>query len=304
MPQEIGQSYKSVIPTFADGSSIEEAFYMYHYGNANWSPGQSIPSNSIEGIFSSLDLRITENENFIENLGDTYITRSPSSSSRNTIQATSSTIVPLTIRGAVGQTANLQEWVEDTGSSQIVRARISANGSFSTLGYFSVGSISPSPSVANSIQISSPEHKGVVVRSSLSQTANLQEWQDSNENILLSVDSGGSFVYNIPVENVDTSVPENVVINQSKVGKTIIVTNLSESSVFTITIPSNSTTPMSVGSQINYISKGVQGIQFSPASGVTLNSENGYRRVDGEYSAATLIKVSTNEWILLGALRQ
>jgi len=310
MPQEIGQSFKSVIPTLADDSSIEEAFYMYHYGNAFWTTGQPIPSNSIEGILSSLEARITDNENSIQNLSNTYIATSPSSTDQNIIQATSALYVPLTVRGASGQTANLQEWVVDTGSSLITKARISANGSFSTLGYLSIGSINISSSVANRIQIASPTHRGIVIRSASSQSANLQEWQDNSGNILLSVDQGGSFVYNVPVEDAyfisvnQPPTPEYLLltVSESSTGKTFIL-NESSSRNAVISINTNSTSTDSIGTQISFINFRDSEVEFQPSGSTILRSENNYRKIDGKYSAATLIKVSSNEWVLLGALK-
>jgi hypothetical protein len=298
MPQEIGQNFKSVIPTLADDASIEEAFFMYHYGDQNWSLGQPIPSNSIEGQFSSLQSRIVANENAITNLSNTYVATAPSSTQQNLIQATSIVHVPLTIRGAVGQTASLQEWVVDTGSSLITKARISANGSFATLGYISVGSINISTSVANIVQVSSPTHKGIVVRAAGSQTENLQEWQDNSGNVLLSVDSGGSFVYQTPVELLTSF--SNVITNTNQ-GKFLILSN--STSNISLNIQLNSSLPIPVGAEFNFIKYGTGEVSFTVSSGVVLNSENNYRSIDGQYSAASLIKVGSDEWILLGALK-
>lgn len=297
MPQEIGQEFKSVIPTLSDNSSIEEAFFVYHYGDQNWSSGQPVPSNSIEGHLSSLQSRIVINENAITNLNDTYIATEPSSNEQNLIQATSVIYVPLTIRGAVGQTASLQEWVVDTGSSLITKARISANGSFATLGYISIGSISISTSVASIVQISDPTHKGIVVRAAGSQTSNLQEWQDDSGNVLLSVDSGGAFVHQTPVELLTNF--SNVIVNSNQ-AKILILSN--EASDVILNIPENSSSEIPMGANFNFIKNGTGQVSFTASSGVILNSENSYRKIDGQYSAATLIKVGADEWVLIGAL--
>jgi hypothetical protein len=59
-----------------------------------------------------------------QTIGDAVILR-PGSSGRNVIQPTVSSVIPLTIRGAAGQSANLQEW-QDAGGTRL--ASLSANG--------------------------------------------------------------------------------------------------------------------------------------------------------------------------------
>ncbi len=59
-----------------------------------------------------------------QTIADAVILR-PASSARNVIQPTVSSVVPLTIRGAPSQSANLQEW-QDAGGTPL--ASLSANG--------------------------------------------------------------------------------------------------------------------------------------------------------------------------------
>lgn len=308
MPQEIGQKFKTVIPTLADDSSIEEAFYMYHYGDAGWTQGQPIPSNSIEGAFSSLESRIESNESAIADLDQTYVSLSPASSTQNIIRPSASTTVSLSVRGATNQTANLQEWQKNDGT---VLSNITANGSLALSGKLAVGG-SLFSGLTNGVQIANSSHKGIVVRGAASQTANLQEWQDSNGNVLLSVDSGGSFVYNTPIYyeplTATQSLPPQLItlsstITSSKMGKIIEISNPDPDTAHTVTVPNNSSESIPIGGKISYISTNDGDIQFSPESGVTLNSENGYRKIDGKYSGVTLIKINTDRWILLGALK-
>lgn len=53
----------------------------------------------------------------------------PSASSRNVIQPTGPTVVPLTVKCAAGQTANLQEWQSSAGS---ILSKLFADGSMQT----------------------------------------------------------------------------------------------------------------------------------------------------------------------------
>lgn len=66
-----------------------------------------------------------------------------------------------------------------------------------------------------------------------------------------------------------------------------------------VTIPTNTSVALAVGARIDF---GVVSsfLYFDPASGVTLNA--GTTRVDvdtGTFQIATLVKIATNEWVLL-----
>jgi len=74
------------------------------------------------------------------------------------------------------------------------------------------------------------------------------------------------------------------------------------SSAVTITIPLNSSVTFPVKTRIDILQAGSGQITISPTSGVTLNSKGSKRKIFGQFSAATLIKVGTNEWTLIGDL--
>lgn len=69
-----------------------------------------------------------------------------------------------------------------------------------------------------------------------------------------------------------------------------------------ITVPNNSSVPFPIGTQITVIRDSTGTVTFAPASGVTLNSKDNKRSIDGRYASATLIKTATNTWVLIGAL--
>ena len=82
-------------------------------------------------------------------------------------------------------------------------------------------------------------------------------------------------------------------------GKIIIMNASSGSAV--ITIPLETTFP--AGARVDILQIGSVQTSIAPISGsVTLNSKNNNRKLSGQYSAATLIKVGTNSWVLLGDL--
>ncbi len=99
----------------------------------------------------------------------------------NTLQSTSST-VPLVIKGSVSQTADLQQWQDSAG---IVKAYVRRYGQFIS-GDFTNAQLSITGQFTN--------NPVAVIRGVASQTANLQEWQNSAGTVLTSISSGGNLV--------------------------------------------------------------------------------------------------------------
>lgn len=70
-----------------------------------------------------------------------------------------------------------------------------------------------------------------------------------------------------------------------------------------VTVPLNTSVAFPVGTQLSFIQIGAGQLSFSPESaGVTLNSDTSKRKILVRYGAATLIKVATDSWILIGNL--
>ena len=88
-------------------------------------------------------------------------------------------------------------------------------------------------------------------------------------------------------------------LDPADAGKIIIMNASSGTAV--ITIPLETTFP--AGARVDILQIGSIQTSVAPISGsVTLNSKNNNRKLSGQYSAATLIKVGTNSWVLLGDL--
>ena len=119
-----------------------------------------------------------------------------------------SSTVGLTVKGAGSQSANLQEWQNSNGSTI---ASISSQGNFADnanaanyLGMFIIGiqGLSPRSTTASKLYYSANDliiesvnsaYKGLIVKSAASQTANLQEWQNSAGTVLARIASDGAF---------------------------------------------------------------------------------------------------------------
>jgi hypothetical protein len=139
-------------------------------------------------------------------------------------------IVPITVKGAASQTANLQEWQNSAGT---VLAKVDANGSGTFTGSASTNAVSAYAGAAGNyvfqgfnqsnsltsiiyqsgeiysaskiyvfgaanygaalnVITPSTSTQGIIVRGRASQTGNLQEWQNSSGGVLLNIDSTGN----------------------------------------------------------------------------------------------------------------
>jgi hypothetical protein len=70
---------------------------------------------------------------------------------------------------------------------------------------------------------------------------------------------------------------------------------------YNLTVPNNSTVAFPIGAHIDVMQAGTGVIAFTPGAGVTINASPGLNS-GGQYGAASLIKVGTNEWDLIGNL--
>lgn len=140
MTQSIGSSsYTTTIATLSDEASIVEAFKYYHQGGLTGSPA----ANSVEQYFidindradtidtqigydgvsptpNSVHSRLSSLETTVgASLAADYVKAIPSSNdtaaTRNLIQPATSGVIPLSIQGVVGQTADLQQWKTSAG---------------------------------------------------------------------------------------------------------------------------------------------------------------------------------------------
>jgi hypothetical protein len=117
MSEEIGNVFKSKISSPEDDASIVEAFSVYHYGTDNYDPLDPVPPESIEGHFVSVNNRVDSLESVVDNLGTTYVLKLSPIENPNIISTNNAASVPLTIRGQSAQTADLQRWVANDGTT-------------------------------------------------------------------------------------------------------------------------------------------------------------------------------------------
>jgi hypothetical protein len=195
MAQNIGINAPTRIPTLGDDASIEEALRKYHYGIDNWSNDPVQNNLGMDGNFKAVKDRLTAVEAAITDIvgdGGGFIRSESRTANPNTIVPQTSSVIPLTIRGASGQTANLQRWQNSSSTNLVV---IFSNGSAAFNSYLTVGTNTQSTTTGIDLRIGNAAHKGVTVRAASSQTANLQEWQNSSGTVISWVDKDGKIYY-------------------------------------------------------------------------------------------------------------
>jgi hypothetical protein len=114
-------------------------------------------------------------------------------------------VVPLTVKGAASQTANLQEWKNSAGT---VVSSINDAGNTLTISAINANYINPSGGVntpyfdmgaTTSKTITLVQRTaaavGLIIKGAASQTANLQEWQDSAGTVLSRIDNTGNAIF-------------------------------------------------------------------------------------------------------------
>jgi len=89
----------------------------------------------------------------------------------------------------------------------------------------------------------------------------------------------------------------NYTLAQKDAGRSVVM-NMSVPN--TVTIPNFTDVPFSIGETINIIQQGIGQTEIVAASGVTLNSRNDNKKLNAQYSAATVVNVAQNNWILIG----
>jgi hypothetical protein len=195
MAQNIGINAPTRIPTFGDDASIEEALRKYHFGIDQWS-GDPVQNNlGMDGNFKAVKDRLTAAEAAIADIvgdGGGFIRSESRTANPNTIVPQTSSIVPLTIRGVSGQTANLQRWQNSSSTNMTI---IFSNGAAAFNSYLTVGTNTQSTTTGIDLRIGNSAHKGITVRAAASQTSNLQEWQNSSGNAISWVDKEGRIYY-------------------------------------------------------------------------------------------------------------
>lgn len=80
------------------------------------------------------------------------------------------------------------------------------------------------------------------------------------------------------------------------------VVTFNNSGAQTITVPPNADVAFPAGTIIDIIGRGTGKVTVAPGSGVTIESEGSLLSLYARYSAASLVKIASNNWVLIGSL--
>ena len=192
MSQPVGFQYKSRIPTLSDDATIVEALKVYHYGVDNYST-EPIPDDSIEGNFRTFGTAITALQSAVSGLGTTYVEQVSLTATPNVVTGQSTTTTPLTIRSITSQTSPLQQW---QNSSSVNVGSVGTSGNMNLAGYLTLGTTTQATTIGLNVVTGNAAHNGIVVKAQTSQTANIQEWQNSSGTAIALVDKDGKIFSN------------------------------------------------------------------------------------------------------------
>jgi len=320
MSQPVGFQYKSRIPTLSDDATIVEALKVYHYGVDNYST-EPIPDDSIEGNFRTFGTAITALQSAVSGLGTTYVEQVSLTATPNVITGQSTTTTPLTIRSIASQTSPLQQW---QNSSSVNVGSVGTSGNMNLAGYLTLGTTTQSATIGLNVVTGNAAHNGIVVKAQTSQTANIQEWQNSGGTAMAWVDKDGKIfsessqvfttASNIPqasvvnlVSDLIAKFPLNVSTNARVASYTLTlsdsqkVVEMNVSSANTLTIPPDSSENFPIGTSILVVQTGTGQTTVAAGVGVTVNSYIGLKII-GRWAGCTLIKRSANTWVAVGGL--
>jgi hypothetical protein len=106
-------------------------------------------------------------------------------------------------------------------------------------------------------------------------------------------------VFRIQRPPINTQTGTTYTLAASDAGQLLTLNN---AAAITLTVPTNSTAAFPVGERVDVVQLGAGTVTVAAASGVTVNSKDAALAFAGQYAAATLYKIGTNSWLLIGSV--
>lgn len=78
------------------------------------------------------------------------------------------------------------------------------------------------------------------------------------------------------------------------------IVSMNNAAANTLTVPANASVAYPTGTQVDLLQLGAGQTTVAAAGGVTIRSSGGKLKILGQYSAASLLKLATDEWLLMG----
>lgn len=303
MTRNIGELFNTKIPELDDNANIEEALTLYHYGSTTYDVDNIDPDNLPNPS-------LARNLYTLETAIDLVDERSPGTEISETQPSASSVgsgYIWVNSSTRVAYISNGSTWQEIVGSgSQSTNYTWTGTHTFNNNAVtFGLAPISKhginnfQNKTARTSAISAPESGAI---SFIREESGGSEF---NQLEFYGTNNGDSAKWRPFTDAKLSSKSANYTLALSDSGKTTLVTPSSSS--VTVTIPTNASVAFNIGTRIEFIRVGsgtgdVVFVAATPAT-TTVQSKDGNLKLSKAYSGATLIKIATDEWVLVGDLK-
>jgi hypothetical protein len=315
LTESIGNLIPTQVPSLSEVADIQEAFRVYHYGaTTGTGPGQYDPTNSNPNNLVNPSIAFTLNK-----IQSDVQTLSGALDIQSSLWTTKGAILTATAPGTV-------QILPVGANGQI----LTANSSTGTGLEWAAPSVSPSNTVTltnKTINLSNNTITGTIAQfntalsgasfTTLAGTETLTNKTINSSTIGSStVFSSNTFTISIPSVPANSTMLTNnnlqdAYLNVDQTQKTSSYTlaltdhtsfiQMASSSALTVTVPTNLSVAFPIGSTITIVQMGTGQVTVAGASGVTVLGTPG-NKLRAIYSAASLLKINTNTWILAGDL--
>ena len=287
------------MPVLSDAADIQVALRNYHYGQDTPLASGATPTGGISKYLYDIEASIAAistdastvvQESVIDAKGDLFVGTANNALDNLTVGSDGYILTADSTQGTFGL-----KWAAPAAAST------------STPG---VSQLSDSTSETSSVKAATPtavkaayDKASIAATTSVAGIVQLSDSTSTTSSVLAATPTAVKTTYDAVStlkQTVDSSTKTaSYELVPADAGKIIIMNASSGSAV--ITIPLETTFP--TGARVDILQIGSVQTSIAPISGsVTLNSKNNNRKLSGQYSAATLIKVGTNSWVLLGDL--
>lgn len=117
--------------------------------------------------------------------------------------------------------------------------------------------------------------------------------------VTLSAIDVGAFTHS-NYGNVLPVISTHISLNKGHENTVLILRSASQ---LNVSIPLDSKVNFTVGTSITLLNHGTGEVDIVSESGVTLYSKDNLKKMDGLFSSVTLIKIASNQWHLIGAIK-
>lgn len=304
MPENIGSTYNTQIPSIADNADIQTAFRLYHYGSNTGTPS-SIPEESIAGYLSDLEktkisiisgtISTTDDLNTITDTGFYTQTSTPTGPNYPSNLPGMLTVVNSgSLKTGLGDDENDFNDKQQVGvifqQYQVVGAPESGS-SPSTLNrthwrFYFAGAWRP--------------WRTFIEQSDFASIGDARYYTKTEATTLFLTQAAAASTY-LTIAEADTRLylQENLktashTLELADVNRVVAMNNTAAA---TVTVPFNTTVNFPVGSVINVYRANTGDVTIAPATGVTIQNAG---KLYEQYTEVSLRKRATNEWVASG----